>query len=105
MASGRLPCFRQRSMQSRRASESGPPETARATLVAAAREAKSGSSSASLSGATASAAGTCLFDGNTLAERLRRVRVLLQDLEVGLAGRVALAEAGKREAELEERVR
>src|SRR4051812_44322326 len=101
MASGRPGFRRQRSKQSRRASESAPPETARATRRASAMAAKSGSSSPSATATTASAARTGLFNGDPLAERVRRLRILLQDLRVGRTGGIALAEASEREAEFQ----
>ena len=58
-----------------------------------------------VTGAASDAAGDGLLGLDALAERVRRVGVLLQHLGIGRARRLALAEAGQRQAELEERVR
>ena len=85
-----------------------PPETARAiaALRRAARRARRIELGVREQPAPAGclSSGHGLFDRDALAERVRRIRILLQHLGIGRAGRVALAEPGQRQAELQERV-
>src|SRR5262245_20686819 len=90
----RLRRLRQRAASTSSATESGPPETARATAGSAARSANRRSASASLIGR--SAADTLLFPLDGLLHGVRRARILAGDLAEGGAGQFSFLEGSQR---------
>src|SRR5262249_23781503 len=100
----RLSAPRQRAISISSAVESGPPETARTRARTRASGASNAFASAAETGAASSAADTLLFSLDPLPHRGRRARKFAQDFSERRAGRLLLAERGKRLSEAQKRI-
>src|SRR5215510_7940988 len=100
----RLSALRQRAISINSAVESGPPETARTRAETRASGANNAFASAAETGAASSAADTLLFSLDPLPHRGRRARKFAQDFSERRAGRLLLAERGKRLSEAQKRI-
>src|SRR5262245_25245893 len=100
----RLSALRQRAISINRAVESGPPETARTRAETRASGANNAFASAAETGAASSAADTLLFSLDPLPHRGRRARKFAHDFSERRAGRLLLAERGKRLSEAQKRI-
>src|SRR5688572_3888640 len=96
--------LRQRAARKSSAVESGPPETARTSTEARAREPNRALASAAVTGA-ASAADTLLFSIHSLLHSCRCTREFAQDFAERGAGRLLFAERGQRLPQAKEGVR
>src|SRR5262249_38695248 len=97
----RLSALRQRAISISSAVESGPPETARTRAETRASGVNSAFASAAETGA---AADPLLFSLDPLPHRGRRARKFAQDFSERRAGRLLLAERGKRLSEAQKRI-
>src|SRR5262245_7676721 len=100
----RLNALRQRAISVNSAVESGPPETARTRAETRARGANNAFASAAETGAASSAADTLLFSLDPLPHCGRCARKFAQDFSERRAGRLLLAERGKRLSEAQQRI-
>src|SRR5262249_19324044 len=100
----RFNALRQRAISINSAVESGPPETARTRAGTRASGANNAFASAAETGAASSAADTLLFSLDPLPHRGRCARKFAQDFSERRAGRLLLAERGKRLSEAQQRI-
>src|SRR5262249_12379509 len=100
----RLSARRQRAISISSAVESGPPETAKTRTQTRASGANNLFASAAETGAASSAADTLLFSLDPLLHRGRCARKFAQDFSERCAGRLLLAERGKRLSQAQKRI-